>query len=86
MYSDIIKQINNFIEKYDPKNYINAMQSPEERRAKYALARELGLSPVEAYRFRDTHTPKIYRRLGMEVPPLAQRNESLARHGFIGGK
>jgi len=48
--------------------YKNAKGTPEERRARYKLALELGMKPAQANRFRDCHTPKIYRALSLEVP------------------
>lgn len=76
--NELIQKINDFLE----KGFINYYQTPEERRAKYALARSMGMKPVLARQFRDTHTPKIFRVLGKPVPPLKERKRMLSEFGF----
>lgn len=44
-----------------------------QRRVGYALGKELGLEPVMARRTRDWRSPKVYRMLGLPVPPLSER-------------
>ena len=58
-------------------HFVNADQTPEERRFKYQKARSLGMDPEDAKRFRDTHMPKMYRRLGLKVPSRKEYESEL---------
>lgn len=48
------------------KGLVNLNQTPEQRKAKYRRARELGATVAWAMRMRDWHMPKIERALGVK--------------------
>lgn len=47
--------------------------TPEQRKARYAKARELGATPSLAKAMRDWRSPKPFRAFGIEVPSLRER-------------
>jgi N-acetylglutamate synthase-like GNAT family acetyltransferase len=77
--SNIDEYLNNKLE----KRFVNAEQTPEERRAKYKIAQSLGMSPKEARVFRDREFPKMYRRLGLQSPKGQDKAALMAQHGFV---
>ena len=69
-------------EGYKPGYFI---QTPEQRKAKYKLARELGANQSWASAIRDWRSAKIFRWAGLPVPPLKVRQEMGLVNPNIGG-
>ena len=65
------------------KRFVNEFQTPEERRAKYKIAQELGMKPKEARVYRDREFPKMYRRLGLKAPRGQEKAALMRNHGVI---
>ncbi len=59
-------------EGYSPGYFV---QTPEQRKAKYKLARELGAKASLAERMRDWRSAKLFRWAGLPVPSLKSRHE-----------
>ena len=63
------------------KRWVNAFQTPETRRAKYKIARDLGHDSKQANRWRDAEFPKMYRALGQKAPTGKEREKVLTEKG-----
>ena len=68
------------------KRFVNAEQTPEERRAKYKIAQELGHDTKAARVFRDREFPKMYRDKGLIAPTGPEKDALMATHGFVNPK
>jgi N-acetylglutamate synthase-like GNAT family acetyltransferase len=68
------------------KRFVNAAQTPEERRAKYKIAQELGHDTKAARVFRDREFPKMYRDKGLIAPTGPEKDALMATYGYVNPK
>ncbi len=64
-----------------PADFINSVQTPETRKAKYRLALSLGATVPQANQMRDWRVTNIYRHLSLPVPCLKERKKILKQFG-----